>query len=252
MSWLLSFLTNGPLSLLLAGFWLLMIYDCVKNDPEKNTWLWLLIFLNVPGAIIYFLVRRLPQMDLPVNKYFGRWTRSRELWIAEANTRTIGKAHQFIIYGNLLCDVQMFDKAEEAYKTALEKEPKNLEALWGVALVAMQKNNFVVAKEHLQQLLALKDDYKYGDASLAYGQTLMELQDIEAAKPHLEKHLRSWGHPEAYMSLANILIKEGNSQEAARYLETMLSRIKASSYFHYRKNQHWVRKGEKLLRSLKR
>jgi hypothetical protein len=89
------------LAFMTTGFWMLMIFDCVRNDPERNTWIWILIFLNFPGAVIYFLVRRLPQMNLPVPNYFKRWANRQQLWSAEAAVRHIGKAHQYVMLGNL-------------------------------------------------------------------------------------------------------------------------------------------------------
>lgn len=231
-------------------FWLLMIYDCVRNDPQKNQWLYLLIFLNFPGAVIYFLVRRLPQIDLPLPRYFARWTQRRELWMAEADARNIGKAHQYAVLGNLLCDMGIFDRAEVAYNTALEKEPKNIQALWGAAFIDMQNKKFTNAKEHLENLLKLEPEYKYGEASLAYGKVLVELQEKEAAKIHLQKHIKQWGHPEAYIMLATILSEEGDRSSACGHLETMIARVRGSSYYHYKRNRHWVTKGKKLLKIL--
>lgn len=236
--------------LLTTGFWLLMIYDCVRNDPQKNQWLYILIFLNFPGAVIYFLVRRLPQIDIPLPQYFSRWTRQRELWMAEADTRNIGKAHQFAVLGNLLCDMGMFSRAEEAYKTALEKEPNNIQSLWGAAFIDLQNKKFESARLHLENLLKVEPNYKYGDASLAYGKVLFELKDRETAKIHLEKDIKQWGHPESYIMLANILLEEGDRTSARGYLETTIAKIRGSSYYHYKRNRHWIGKAEKLLKAM--
>jgi hypothetical protein len=46
---------------LMTGFWLFMIYDCIRNEPERQLWLWILIFINVPGAFIYFVTRWIPR-----------------------------------------------------------------------------------------------------------------------------------------------------------------------------------------------
>ena len=229
-----------------------MIYDCVRNDPEQKTWLWILIFLNVPGAIIYFLVRRLPLIDFPVPNYFQRWMRRRELWNAEAAAMNIGKAHQFVILGNLLCDLELFDRAADAYKTALEKEPSNAQALWGIASVEMKNKNFESAKRHLETLLKLESDYNYGEASLSYGKTLLALQELDAAKVHLEKHLHLWRKPEAYLMLAKIHEQQGNTQEARNLVEVMLRNLRGSPEYHYRRNLHLVREAKKLLRKLRR
>jgi hypothetical protein len=41
----------SPLGLLATAFWIWMIYDCAKNEPERY-WLYIIIFLNFPGALV--------------------------------------------------------------------------------------------------------------------------------------------------------------------------------------------------------
>lgn len=233
-----------------SAFWMLMIFDCARNDPERNTWLWILIFLNFPGAVIYFLVRRLPQMNLPVPNYFKRWTLRDKLWTAEAGVRNIGKAHQYVALGNVLLEMGEYGKATDAYRQALEKEPKNTHALWGSAFIEMNNKEFAAAKDHLQTLLKLEPDYKCGEASLYYGKALFELPDWETAKVHLKQDIKYWSHPEASILLAVILTKEGDVQPARECLETMLAKVRSSPAYHYRRHQHLVRKAEKLLKTL--
>ncbi|RCJ42686.1 hypothetical protein A6770_07345 [Nostoc minutum NIES-26] len=237
---------------LMTGFWLFMIYDCIRNEPERQLWLWILILINFPGAFIYFLTRWIPRGDIPLPNYFTRWTRSRELWIAESQARNIGKAHQYVLLGNQLSDMGMFDKAEEAYKQALEKEADNFQALWGAALIDIKKKNFVNAQRHLQTLLNKDPNYKYGDASLAYGETLFALKELDTAKLHLAKHIKNWSHPEAYIVLAQILSQQGDNQTARSYLETMIAKVQGSSYFHYKRNRHSIGKAKKLLKTIGR
>jgi hypothetical protein len=240
----------GVLAFLTTGFWMLMIFDCVRNDPERNTWLWILIFLNFPGAVIYFLVRRLPQLSLPIPNYFKRWTLRQDLWKAEAAVRNIGKAHQDVALGNLLCEMEVFEKAVNAYQQALSKEPKNPHALWGLAFIEMQQKQWHDARSHLEMLINLDPDYKCGEASLLYGKVLFELQDWHIARTHLEKDVKYWSHPESCILLAMIQQQAGDGQAARDCLETMLAKVKASPTFHYRKNLRWVRKAEKMLRNM--
>jgi hypothetical protein len=240
----------GVWVLLPSAFWMLMIFDCVRNEPDRQTWLWILLFLNVAGAVVYFFACWLPRANLPIPNYFKRWTSGQQLWNAEAGVRNIGKAHQYVALGNVHCEMGAFDKAAEAYQQALDKEPKNPHALWGCALVEMRNKQFDRAKEHLQNLLEIDQDYKCGEASLCYGKALFELQDWDATKSHLEKDIKYWSHPESSVLLATILIQQGNSSEASECLETMMAKVKASPIYHYRRNKKWINKAEKMLRSL--
>lgn len=47
-----------------TAFWIWMLIDCAAHEPRGNdkiVWVLILIFLNVLGAILYFLIRRLPR-----------------------------------------------------------------------------------------------------------------------------------------------------------------------------------------------
>ena len=166
-------------------FWMWMIWECVRYDPEKNTWLWLLIFLNFPGAVIYFFARFLPKINLPVlpvPSFFKRRLRRNELWHAEAAALNIGNAYQFIILGDLRRDLGLLEKAQEAYQQALAKEPENLQALWGMIQIEKKQENLISVKEYLQKLLALKPNYDYGNALLMYIKILIELKEQAKAQ----------------------------------------------------------------------
>ena len=126
-------------------FWFAMLYDCAQNNRDR-TWLWIIFILNAPGALLYFLTQRLPQMRIH-NKIPGlsflltltdRKTQQR-LWQAEAEARSIGNAHQFAVLGELHLQLRQFEKANVALTTALEKDSDNKQALWGMAQVWAKK-----------------------------------------------------------------------------------------------------------------
>lgn len=46
---------------LAQGFFLWMVVDCLRNEPEadrRNRWIALILILNAPGALVYFVTRR--------------------------------------------------------------------------------------------------------------------------------------------------------------------------------------------------
>jgi len=238
------------LTLLGTGFWMLMIFDCVRNDPEKGTWLWILIFLNVPGAFIYFLVRRAPYLNLPMPKALKQWTQRDKIWDAEAAARNIGNAHQFVNLGNLLLEMGQTERATHAYEQALSKEPQNTHARWGLATIDLTAKRYAPAKERLEMLVKQEPDYKFGAASLAYGQALFELRQWELAQPHLIDDIKRWSHPEAAIMLAEIQRDQGDRSAAKTTLETMIFKLKGTPRFYYRQKQYLLRQAQRMLRTL--
>jgi hypothetical protein len=240
----------GVWVLIPSAFWMLMIFDCVRNEPDRQTWLWILMFLNVAGAAVYFFACYLPRSNVGSASYFKRWTLRQALWNAEAGVRNIGKAHQYLTLGNVLADMGNPDKAAEAYQQAIEKDPQNTHALFGLACVEMQMKQFANAKPHLQHLLKLDPNHKSGEASLMYGKALFELKDWQAAKVHLAEDIRYWSHPESSVLIAIIHKQDGETQQSRDCLETMLAKVKASPMYHYRRHQRFVNQATKLLKTL--
>lgn len=241
--------------LLGSAFWLWMLYECIKSGKEGQQWIWLLIFLNVIGAGLYFVTKWLPahpQFASKVGGNFGfvsRRDRDR-LWQAEADAKNIGKPTQFITLGNLLFDQRQTEKAYEAYLQAIAQEPKNAKALWGATQAARELKKYSEAKAYLATLLDVNPEFSYGDASLAYGELLYQTADTEAAAEHLKTHVKSWSNPEAYLILAEVYAKQSDTAAARDALETLIIKVKGFVPFQYRKNQHFIRQAERRLKSL--
>jgi hypothetical protein len=240
----------GPFGILLTIFWVWMIYDCLKNERDRQTWLWILIFLNVIGACLYFFMCWMPRASIPLPHFARRWTRQDALWQAEAEAKNIGKAHQFIKLGNLLSDIGERGKAANAYLEALVKEPENPKALWGIALIEMEQKHWNVAEPYLKTLIKVQPDFAYGDASFSYGQVLFNTGNLESAQAHFQEHFQRWSHPEAYLLMAKIQQQLGQSYDARETLETMIIKVKSSPPFQYRRNKKYVGQGERMLRTL--
>jgi hypothetical protein len=237
-------LKMNSIYLILTILWILMIVDCVRHEPEKSFWLFVLFSLNFVGAIIYLIVRYLPQ-NIGHRAYGNQKFKQ-----AEADVNNIGKAYQYTRLGDILLDRGNFNEAMMAYQQALDKEPSNLDALWGISLILFKTKQLDLAKENLQTLLKIEDSFKTGDASFLYGKVLFEMEDWELAKTHLENDIKHWNHPESSLMLAKILIQQEQHQDAYQYLKRMVSTVKAAPLFHYKRHRQVVKTGERLLKKL--
>ncbi|WP_010470964.1 tetratricopeptide repeat protein [Acaryochloris sp. CCMEE 5410] len=236
-----------------TGFWMYAIFDCIRNDPDRNVWIWLLLFFNYLGAVIYFATRMLPRMNTSsAPSYFKRWTKGRELRAAEAAVVNIGKSHQYVQLGNVLLEMSKVTQAEEAFQEAISKEPNHLDALWGLASVATSAKRWEEAQAYLQQILSLDSEYKRGDASLLLGKVLVSSEQRELAKPHLIQDIKAWSHPEAALILATLQAEDGEKQDAYDILKAMLSKLKACPEFYYRQHRHIANKADRMLQSLEK
>lgn len=237
-------------------FWILplalkiwMAVECLRKDPDRYLWLWIIILVPF-GSVVYFFIRWIPNNEIRLPTFMQQWTRGREIDRLRLAAIQIGNPHQHILLGDALREIKQHAEAGEAYAEALEKEPANLQALWGAAQVHMHFSDFESARDHLRTILDIDPQYKFGDVSFAYGQSLAELDRPDAAIEHLEEHVRRWPQPEALYALACLLADEGNHQQARTHLQSMLLGINSSPRGIARKNAMWKSKGKRLLRRL--
>ena len=65
-------------------------------------------------------------------------------------------------------------------------------------------------------------EFKFGDASLAYGKSLVSLGRTEEARTHLEKHVHRWRDPEGTCLLAQLEMESGLREQARSHVRAML------------------------------
>jgi tetratricopeptide (TPR) repeat protein len=134
---------------ILTVFWIWMLIDSYQNARNQLAWFWLVLFMYIPGALIYFFSHDTTSRSHKKLHPLRRLQLQQELKRARIASKCIGKAHQFLILGNILLDLGEFEQAKSAYDRALSKEPKNPYALWGSASVAFYQDRFAVASRHL-------------------------------------------------------------------------------------------------------
>lgn len=252
MGWLSAYtwLLSGPFGFLLLAFWIWMLVYCVRNDPERQMWLWILIFLNVLGAVIYFIVRVLPRLSVRAPRFLGGGGYRHRIWQAEADARKVGNPYHYIKLGDVLAEAGQPRRAAEAYRHALEKDADDTAALFGLAQAELAEKAYADALPRLSRVLEKDPQFRYGEASLALGVALVGLGRADEAREHLESHLKRWSHPQAVVMLAEVLVGQGRQADARRVLQGLVDDMKYTPGFNYRKNRRWVRRARQLLRSL--
>jgi len=241
---------HGIVGIIAGVFWFWMLYDCIRNEPEAGTWVWVMIILNVPGALLYLLARKLPHMNIRTPAFVKRWTRRDELAAAQYDAHHIGNVFHFVRLGDALRETRDYAKASDAYAKALDKDMGDVTALWGGAITDMQLKRHADARDKLALLMKKEANYKFGEASLVYGRALYALKDYEPARDHLQEHLKRHNNAEARVLPAKILINEGKKDEAKQQLQTVVEDARGLPAFHYRRNRAWIKRAKWLLRRL--
>lgn len=241
--------------LILGGGWLYtallvwMAISCLRNDPERHLWLWIIIFVPF-GPFLYFFARWIPTMRIQPPRALRRFLRGGEIRRLQIAAHQIGNAHQFVELGEALRDAGQTGPAGDAFQKALAKDGQNLQALWGAASVDFELGRFAEAGDKLQRVLSTDPSYKFGDVSLLYGKALHALGETDRAREQLEAHVRRWRHPEGLYLLATIYSQQGRTAAARTQLEALIQDLDGAPRAIVRKQLFWKSRARKLLRKL--
>ncbi|MBT5020263.1 MAG: tetratricopeptide repeat protein [Planctomicrobium sp.] len=243
-------MSSGWMGTFYFVFLIWMLIYCLRHDPERYLWMWVIIVLWPFGPFIYFIARWLPSSQIRMPAFTHRWTKQREIRQLETAAIQIGNSHQHAQYGDALKSVGKHEEALAAYEKALNKEPTSLPALWGAATMEFKLEKYDSAKVHLEQVLAIEEGYKFGDVSLLYGKTLRELGLKDEARLHLEKHTKKWRQPEAMYVLANLYVNNEQPDQAKIALQNLIIDLDSSPKAIARKHVFWKSRAKRLLRKL--
>lgn len=238
----------GRLPYLVFLIW--MAVWCLKNDPERFIWMWIILIFHPIGAFIYFFARWLPGANVRAPGLLRQVTRRREIHRLEIAAQQIGNPYQFIELGDALRETGRWGESLNAYVQALQKDPSNPQALWGAGCGQFRSRQFEAAFDSLSRLLAIDPDYKFGDVSLMYAKTLHALHRSDESRTHLEKHIKRWRHPEALHLLACLYADDGRPDEAREQLQALIMDIDASPSAIARKQSAWKGRARCMLKRL--
>jgi len=246
----LIYYLTGFLGYLYLGLLVWMLIDCYQREPDRPIWMLVMLFLQPLGVIVYFFARYLPRgSGRTLQRFLGRF-QTRDVKRLKIAASQIGNAYHWLQYADKLRELGRYDQAEAAYREALQKEPQNLQVLWGLGLCLEKRQKPDEALELINQLLALDPDYKFGDVSLARGRLLVVQENWPVAVEHLSRHILRWRQPEGLYLLARCYQAIGQSDQAREQLEALLMDLEASPPAIARKQSSWRKKAKRLLRSV--
>src|SRR5579864_8587977 len=112
---------SGIFSLLFGAFTIWMLIECLRKDPDRFLWIWIIFCLPGIGPAVYFFVRWLPERNLQVPGWFRKLTRGSEIRRLESAALQIGNPYQYVQLGESLRETGQLARARAAYSRALEK-----------------------------------------------------------------------------------------------------------------------------------
>ena len=229
-------------------FQVLMLIHFFRNRPEYY-WGFVIFFLGPIGAVVNFAVEVMPGMrwKLPV---FERWERRRRKQWYEKLVKESPSQEALGQLAAICAREGNHERALELYAEALDRDPGDHESRYGRARSYMATQNYQGAVEDLAVIVASEPHFKMHAAQLALAESYEALgRPAEAAAVYravLERNPVS----AANFGLGKILAEKGNTGEAKRLLEEVVSKQTGLPRYLRRQERPWVAKAKKLLKTL--
>jgi len=231
-------------------FWVAMLVYCVwKDEEERHIWLWILFFLNIVGALVYFVVRVVPRTGL-IDKLGAGGRRRRAIAQVEAEIVHLGeKPHLLHRLGSLQLEGGLFADAERHLRASLAKEDDR-DVRFDLARTLAERGAWEEALGLLTRVTTEDRNHAYGDALRLHARALTELGKDAEARPLLEELVRTRPSAETRVRLALLLERAGDRAAARDQCVRCEKEAAATPVFAQGRARTWVKQARALARKL--
>ena len=242
-----SWLTN-PATLLLGAFQIWMLIDAVRREE----WMWALFLLFMPGFstfFYFFLVYRASPSATRGFELPGTHNRKRIRQL-QAQIHHLDKAHHYYELGNIYFQQGKLDKADAAYRSALERDPQDIDTRAHFGQCLLRQNKPQEARPFLEGVVAENTKHDYGHTLMALAETLAALGETTASIATWQRVTENHSYPRARVQLAQLLAAQGDTEPARAELREVIADDPHTPAFQRKRDRFWVRRARKLARQL--
>lgn len=220
----------------------------IRRRPNMY-WLYLIIFLGPPGALIYLVVEAAPDLGLAREsfKVFPRRKRINQLIVAIRDNPSAGNYEEL---GNLLMDDGKLLLARDAFNKAIAARADTPDTYYRRGVCALQLGDAAGALPDLERVVFKDADFDFRRAAglLAHAYALTGQKDKAEA---LFRHVTIASTlSETYLNFADLLASEGKTAEARQWAQKVLDKRPTMPGYLRRRERPWFRSANKILKRI--
>lgn len=232
-----------PWGLLLQGA---AIVHFIRRRPDTY-WLFVILFLGPPGALIYLAVEALPDLGQLGQsfKVFPRRKRIRELEMAIRDNPSAGNYEEL---GDLYMDDGKIAAARAAFDRAIAARADTLDPFYRRGVCALQLGDAAAALTDLERVVSKESDYDFQRAAGLLAHAYAETGQKEKADALFRQVTVTSTLSETYLNFAALLASEGRNAEAREWAQKVLDKKPTMPGYLRRRERAWFRSARELLK----
>ena len=224
----------------------LAIIHFIRRRPDTY-WLWIILFLGPPGAIVYLAVEALPDIGLVGQsfKVFPRRKRINQLLSIIRDNPSPGNYEEL---GDLYMDDGKIPQAREAFDKAIAARADTPDPFYRRAVCAIQMGDFAPAVPDLERVIAKEPDYDFQRARGLLAHAWAKTGQAEKAEALFRDVTITSTLSETYLNFADMLASEQRHAEARQWAQKVLDKKPTLPGYLRRRERPWFRRANELLK----
>ena len=234
-----------PWGFLLQG---LAIVHFIRRRPDTY-WIFIILFLGAPGAIIYLAVEALPDIGL-VGQSFKVFPRRKRIHELEAAIHDNPSAGNYEELGDLYMDDGKFAAARAAFDKAIGARADTPDPIYRRGVCANQLGDAAAALPDLERVVGKEPGYDFQRAAGLLAHAYARTGQKEKAEALFRQVTITSTLSETYLNFADLLLAEGRNADAREWAQKVLDKKPNMPGYLRRRERPWFRKAHELLKRL--
>jgi len=220
--------------LLWMAFVLWMIVDCLRAQ-DNFYWIFLILFFQPFGAILYFLTHKLTDFEL-TSRLAGLWSSGRRVRELKAQIHSLDRPYHWTKLGDEYLLRREWREAARCYEEALLRDPQIEEAHYGKGRACLALGQYDQAIQELMPIVGKNPRYGFGEGLLTIARAW---RGLKCAKEAMS----------AYEEYALLLEENGRHEEAMTLMKQIYEDGRNSTGFARAQERRWGRAAGRFLRA---
>jgi hypothetical protein len=203
-----------------AGFTLWMAVEAARGG-KGGSWLWIILMFPPIGAAIYFFTEYLGEAT-PALRFRARKVSADEVRLAALDAKRLDTGVSWAQYASLLRGRRSFPEAVEAAQKAVQRTPRDPDALHELGRALLEVGRAAEAEGPLKIVCDKDPSYDKGDALLALAQAQEGAGKPADARASLELLAQRSARPEVLYHMARLQASLGDATTARASLQRII------------------------------
>jgi hypothetical protein len=227
---------------------LLAIIHFIRRRPDTY-WIFVILFLGPPGALIYLLVEALPDLGL-LQQSFQAFPRHQHIRELEAAIRENPSAGNFEDLALLYMEDGRFGDARRCYDRSISSRTDSLDPFYRRGVCCIELGDFAAAAPDLERVVSAEPGYDFQRAAALLAHAYAKTAQPDKADALFREVVKTSTLSETYYNYATFLAGQERNAEARVWAQRILDKKATMPGYQRRRERPWFWKASALLKRL--